>query len=260
MNGSDKRNHPKRNLVKPLVLACALAFSAGTALAASMTDVVTTRSDQNIDEQYGRESVFAFSPEAKPLKPEQTGQGSNIFGTIIGATTGFLGATWDRVTGLFGGDDDGAASQTAMNQPEELRGYGRAGGFVGGDRVAVLNSENPYVANSDLVIVGDTIVGTGGGTHAPMSQSDVADLQQDQSQSAVAPSVEGSDVGTGERFDEAQSADLNEAQSADMNTESADVTADQGVSSDQSGTTMESAAGVDEPVNSGTQSGSNLAQ
>jgi hypothetical protein len=249
MNGSDKRNHPKRNLVKPLVLACALAFSAGTALAASMTDIVTTRSDQNIDEQYGRESVFAFSPDAKPLKPEQTGQGSNVFGAI----GGFFGATWDRVTGLFSGfGDDNAASQTAMNQPEELRGYGRAGGFVGGDRVAVLNSDNPYVANSDLVIVGDTIVGTGGGTHAPMSQSDVADLQQDQSQSAVAPSVEGSDVGTGERFDEAQS--------ADMDTQSADMSESAGVSGDQSGTTLESAAGMDEPLNPGTQSGSNLAQ
>ena len=35
--------------------------------------VVTTRTDQNIYEQYGRDSVYAFSPDRKPQKPEQTG-------------------------------------------------------------------------------------------------------------------------------------------------------------------------------------------
>jgi hypothetical protein len=35
--------------------------------------VVTTRADQNIYQQYGRDSVYAFSPDRKPQKPEQTG-------------------------------------------------------------------------------------------------------------------------------------------------------------------------------------------
>jgi len=35
--------------------------------------VVTTRPDQNIYQQYGRDSVYAFSPDRKPQKPEQTG-------------------------------------------------------------------------------------------------------------------------------------------------------------------------------------------
>jgi len=34
--------------------------------------VVTTRADQSIYQQYGRDSVYGFSPERKPLKPEQT--------------------------------------------------------------------------------------------------------------------------------------------------------------------------------------------
>jgi len=36
------------------------------------TDVVKTRADQNIDQQYGRDSVYGFSPESKPLSPERT--------------------------------------------------------------------------------------------------------------------------------------------------------------------------------------------
>src|SRR5262245_56225936 len=34
--------------------------------------VVTTRADQNIYQQYGRDTVYGFSPDRKPLKPEQT--------------------------------------------------------------------------------------------------------------------------------------------------------------------------------------------
>ena len=60
-----------RNVVKPLVVAVALALPGAAAFAASMDDVVKTRADQNIDEQYGRDSVYAFSRDAKPLKPEQ---------------------------------------------------------------------------------------------------------------------------------------------------------------------------------------------
>jgi hypothetical protein len=33
---------------------------------------VLTRADQNIYQQYGRDSVYGFSPDRKPLKPEQT--------------------------------------------------------------------------------------------------------------------------------------------------------------------------------------------
>jgi len=33
---------------------------------------VTTRADQNIYQQYGRDSVYGFSPDRKPFKPDQT--------------------------------------------------------------------------------------------------------------------------------------------------------------------------------------------
>ena len=38
----------------------------------SDSQVVTTRADQNIYQQYGRDSVYGFSPDRKPLKPEHT--------------------------------------------------------------------------------------------------------------------------------------------------------------------------------------------
>ena len=38
----------------------------------SNRQVVTTRADQNIYQQYGRDSVYGFSPDRKPLTPEQT--------------------------------------------------------------------------------------------------------------------------------------------------------------------------------------------
>src|SRR3954454_12816320 len=67
MNAS--RYRPNRTHLKPIVLALALVVPETAVLAASMDDVVRTRSDQNIDQQYGRDSVYAFSADAKPLKP-----------------------------------------------------------------------------------------------------------------------------------------------------------------------------------------------
>jgi len=67
MNSSPKRS---RSRLKPLAVALTLALPSA-ALAVS-TDVVKTRADQNIDQQYGRDSVYGFSPERKPLSPERT--------------------------------------------------------------------------------------------------------------------------------------------------------------------------------------------
>jgi hypothetical protein len=54
------------------VLAGSSAIHAAS-VTNSETNVVTTRPDQDVQQQYGRDSVYAFSPNAKPLKPEQTG-------------------------------------------------------------------------------------------------------------------------------------------------------------------------------------------
>ena len=64
-------------MLRPLttVTALALAAAAFSNFAAvdegqSTSQVVTTRADQNIYQSYGRDSVYAFSGERKPLKPE----------------------------------------------------------------------------------------------------------------------------------------------------------------------------------------------
>jgi len=73
----NSRSHLKSRIhLKPLLVALTLALpSAAFAVSA---DVVTTRADQNIDQQYGRDSVYGFSPESKPLSPERT-SGSHFF-------------------------------------------------------------------------------------------------------------------------------------------------------------------------------------
>jgi hypothetical protein len=53
-------------------MVIAPTYEGYTARAVSDSQVVTTRADQNIYQQYGRDSVYGFSPDRKPLKPEQT--------------------------------------------------------------------------------------------------------------------------------------------------------------------------------------------
>ncbi len=65
-------------MLRPLTPVVALAFAAAFSNFAVAgegpltSQVVTTRADQNIYQQYGRDSVYAFSADRKPLKPEQT--------------------------------------------------------------------------------------------------------------------------------------------------------------------------------------------
>jgi len=150
MNASPKR---RPNAVKPIIAAVALALS-GSVYAASMDDVVKTRADQNIDQQYGRDSVYAFSIDAKPLKPEQQGTSSDagIFdkaksyaANAWDSTRNFAGNVWDKTTALVP-----HSSTTAVQH--ELQPYGRAGGYVGADRIAVLESSDSLAANSQYVV------------------------------------------------------------------------------------------------------------
>jgi hypothetical protein len=147
----------ERNVVKPLVVAVALALPGAAALAASIDDVVKTRADQNIDEQYGRDSVYAFSRDAKPLKPEQ--QASHDMGFVGDAyhkTTGFLAGAWHKTTAMFSGDGKSYAANQYQNEPQR---YGRAGGYAGSDRVAVLaaKSDTMATANTDSVKTGEDL-------------------------------------------------------------------------------------------------------
>src|SRR5690348_4754703 len=130
---SGKRSRVGRNVVKPIVLAVALALPGAACYAESMTDVVTTRSDQNIHEQYGRDSVYAFSNYAKPYKPEQTGSHSaGLIGNTLDKTKDFFAGAWDKTTGLFKHHE--ASSSTVARAQYEPQPYGRAGGYTGTDR------------------------------------------------------------------------------------------------------------------------------
>jgi len=151
---SGKRSRVGRNVVKPLVVAVALALPGAASFAASMTDVVMTRSDQNIDEQYGRDSVYAFSRDAKPLKPEQTGSREpGWLDNTVGKTKTFVAGAWDKTTHLFKGDGSSSYSSAVAYQPQP---YGRAGGYAGSDRVAVLSTAPAAMAtaNSEVVKTG----------------------------------------------------------------------------------------------------------
>jgi hypothetical protein len=65
-----------RSQLKPLIVALTLALPS--AALAAPADVVQTRADETINQQYGRDSVYAFSTDSKPLTPERT-SGSHWF-------------------------------------------------------------------------------------------------------------------------------------------------------------------------------------
>src|SRR5690349_23748054 len=89
---------PLKRRVKPLMIALALAVPGSAAVAASMDDVVKTRPDQNIDQQYGRDSVYAFSSDSKPLKPEQSA--SSDFHPFAKMKS-YAAEAWHKTTGVF---------------------------------------------------------------------------------------------------------------------------------------------------------------
>ena len=150
--------------VKPVVLALAIALSASAAYAESMDNIVKTRADQNIDQQYGRESVYGFSADAKPQKPEQTGShDSNIFADAWHFTEGVAASAWAATTSLFKTSD--SASTAAQIEPEP---YGRAGGYTGSDRVAVL-ANTP--TNSETVVNTGEAVGNAADIRANVSNT-----------------------------------------------------------------------------------------
>jgi len=72
----DSSVRKSRSQLKPLIVALTLGLPS--AALAAPADVVQTRADQNIDQQYGRDSVYAFSTDSKPLTPERT-SGSHWF-------------------------------------------------------------------------------------------------------------------------------------------------------------------------------------
>lgn len=117
MNRLPKCDRPKRHL-KPIILALALVLPGSAALAASVDDVVKTRADQNIDQHYGRDSVYAFSAESKPLSPDRT-FGSRWFPSLANADV----VSESELTAVRGTTADGTATEFDRGyyqDPEEV--------------------------------------------------------------------------------------------------------------------------------------------
>jgi hypothetical protein len=98
MNASSKINRPGASFVRPAVIAVALAFPA-LVFGADMNDSVTTRTNPNLEQQHGRDSVYALT----------------------------------------------SAPVYSAAQVEPQR-YGRAGGYVGTDRVEVIKQQPPEIS------------------------------------------------------------------------------------------------------------------
>ena len=144
---SSKRSRIRRHMVKPLVIAVALSLPRAAALAEDMSHVVITRADQNIDQQYGRDSVYAFSRDAKPFSPEQTG--SRQEGWLARSwdkTKAYAADTWHRTESFF-------TRHSAASTNSEPQRYGRAGGYVGSDRVAMMQATPAVAATSESTTV-----------------------------------------------------------------------------------------------------------
>jgi hypothetical protein len=134
---------------KTMALAVALALPAAPTFAASMSDLVTTREDQNVHQQFGRDSVYAMQTH----QPAQIGSRISSDTSIgkIFAGIGAAGATaWDKMTSVFG---PGSPSRVA----EQPQWYGRAGGYVGNDQLALLERAGPATDASQPVIAGEAM-------------------------------------------------------------------------------------------------------
>jgi hypothetical protein len=121
-----KSHHPKRTL-KPIVFALALAMPGAAVVAASMGDVVQTRADQTIDQQYGRDSVYAFSPGSKPLSPDRT-FGSRAQNSDIG--------------------EPAALQATPVITAENV-----GSGYTDSDAIAAVGSGYIGVENEDVILI-----------------------------------------------------------------------------------------------------------
>lgn len=157
MNSSKQSYRVKPGVVKPLVLAIALSLSGTAAFAESIENVVKTRSDQNIDEQYGRDSVYAFSTHAKPAKPEQTGP--SPVSKLFDKTKALAVGAWDE-TKVALNKTKTVLTQAPTVPPNEPQRYGRAGGFIGVEQFMVpqagVTASASTPSNADAVKTGES--------------------------------------------------------------------------------------------------------
>ena len=111
MQASLKNSRRKGIALRSVALAVALALPNVASLAANMRDVVSTQSAQSIGERYGRDSVYALSPNAKPLQIRT-----------------------DPTT-LAMPNSANSVHQRPANGPQA---YGRAGRYIGWERIVMM--------------------------------------------------------------------------------------------------------------------------
>ena len=134
--------HPKRSL-KPITFALALTLPGSFALAAATADVVKTRADQTIDQQYGRDSVYAFSPDSKPLSPERT---LNARGLRMSQPQSSASENSSVGSGYVGNEFSGDGSISADSVSSESAGsgytdnvaYDAGSGYTGIEQLTVI--------------------------------------------------------------------------------------------------------------------------
>ena len=135
--------------VKTMALAVALALPAASAFSASMSDIVTTREDQDVHQQYGRDSVYAMQTRQPQQTASHLSSDSGVGKFFAGV--GAAGASaWHKMTSAFE-----PGSHTVAAQQPSL--YGRAGGYVGTDQLALLERAGPATDVSQPVTAGETL-------------------------------------------------------------------------------------------------------
>ncbi len=137
-----KGSRRKDITLKPIALAVALALLNGGSLAASMSDVVSTRRAQSIGDQYGRDSLYASSPDDRRFGSEQNPTNSSWFSRSVKADRP---ETLGKTASLALHDSAHSVNLLPGNRPQA---YGRAGGYVGWERIAMMQSLQDTVASS----------------------------------------------------------------------------------------------------------------
>ncbi len=137
-----KGSRRKDITLKPIALAVALALLNGGSLAASMSDVVSTRRAQSFGDQYGRDSLYASSPDDRRFESEQNSPNSSWFSRSVKADRP---ETLGKTASLALHDSAHSVNLLPGNRPQA---YGRAGGYVGWERIAMMQSLQTTVASS----------------------------------------------------------------------------------------------------------------
>ena len=138
--------------VKTMALAVALALPAAPTLAASMSDIVTTRDDQEIHQQFGRDSVYAMQTR-QPLQTESHVSSDSGIGKFFAGVGSAGSSAWHKMTSVF--EPKSETSHTMVAQQPQW--YGRAGGYVGTDQLALLERAGPATNVSQAVTAGEAL-------------------------------------------------------------------------------------------------------